>query len=255
MIESTSSWTKASLSKPNFLTANCVIAERNPAPGISECFSSQASNHVATPLACGIPPIPAGCSNTRLLSVTANCPSRKNPSRGVVAIQLGLPRPALRKADWVVLDVAFARLMSSSLISKGLKASNFFSVLMSAMDFSFSSPSTGCHNGEVDERGSRTRAHRNFSRLGQQDYQHHSPDRQQRVPDRVGHRITETGYLALGTVIDHAERGCCGACAGAGSQHDGIVEPEQILADVHRQDKRHRCNGDAPEKQAEAELL
>src|SRR5205814_9559894 len=79
------------------------------------------------------PPTPAGCSITRLLSVTANWPSRKNPSRGVVAIQLGLPRPAFRKADWVVLEVAFARLISSSLISKGLRASNFFSVRMSAM--------------------------------------------------------------------------------------------------------------------------
>ena len=55
------------------------------------------------PLACGMPPIPAGCSITRLLSVIANWPSRKKPSRGVVAIQLGLPRPALRKADCVVL--------------------------------------------------------------------------------------------------------------------------------------------------------
>ena len=62
------------------------------------------------PLACGIPPIPAGCSITRLLSVMANWPSRKNPSRGVVAIQLGLPRPAFRKADCVVLDVCFGEL-------------------------------------------------------------------------------------------------------------------------------------------------
>ena len=55
------------------------------------------------PLACGMPPMPAGCSITRLLSVMANWPSRKKPSRGVVAIQLGLPRPAFRNADCVVL--------------------------------------------------------------------------------------------------------------------------------------------------------
>ena len=55
------------------------------------------------PLACGIPPIPGDCSITRLLSVMANWPSRKKPSRGVVAIQLGLPRPAFRNADCVVL--------------------------------------------------------------------------------------------------------------------------------------------------------
>jgi hypothetical protein len=37
-----------------------------------------------------------------LLSVTANCPSRKNASRGSVATQFGLPRPAFRyeRADF-----------------------------------------------------------------------------------------------------------------------------------------------------------
>ena len=60
------------------------------------------------PLACGIPPMPAGCSITRLLSVMANWPSRKKPSRGVVATQLGLPRPAFRNADCVVREVFFA---------------------------------------------------------------------------------------------------------------------------------------------------
>src|SRR3981081_3535246 len=229
MIESTSSWTKASPSKLNFLTANCVIAERKPAPGISEYFSSQASNRAATPLACGIPPIPAGCSHHRLLSVTANWPSRKNPSRGVVAIQLGLPRPALRKADWVVLEVAFARLISSSLISKGLRASNFFSVRMSAM--TCSSFLRDSVDGVVIKGKLMSTARGNvltgiYSPLGQQDYQHHSPDCQQRVADRIGHRVTETRNLTLGTVIDHAERGCCGACTGASTQQNGIVEPE-----------------------------
>ena len=62
------------------------------------------------PLACGMPPIPAGCSITRLLSVMANWPSRKKPSRGVVAIQFGLPRPAFRNADCVVFDVCFGEI-------------------------------------------------------------------------------------------------------------------------------------------------
>ncbi len=83
------------------------------------------------PGAAGIPPRPAGCSITRLLSVIANWPSRKKPSRGVVAIQLGLPRPALRNADCVVREVFFASLMSSSLISNGLRVSNFRRVMMS----------------------------------------------------------------------------------------------------------------------------
>src|SRR6516225_9422035 len=80
-----------------------------------------------------MPPRPAGCSMTRLLSVIANCPSRKKPSRGVVAIQLGLPRPALRKADCVVREVFLASLISSSLISNGLRVSNFRRVMMSLM--------------------------------------------------------------------------------------------------------------------------
>ena len=74
-----------------------------PRPACPACFASQASRRAAMPLACGMPPIPAACSITRLLSVMANWPSRKKPSRGVVAIQLGLPRPAFRKADCVVL--------------------------------------------------------------------------------------------------------------------------------------------------------
>ena len=73
---------------------------------------------------------------------------------------------------------------------------------------------------------SRAHAHGNFSSLGQQDHQHHAPDGQQRVADRIGHRVTEAGNLALGTVIDHAERGGCGACTGASPQHNGVVEPE-----------------------------
>src|SRR4051794_35219495 len=109
MIESTSSWTKASGSNENVLMANGTIDERNAAPGMSACLASQASRREAMPLACGIPPIPGGWSITRLLSVMANWPSRKNPSRGSVAIQLGLPRPAFRKADCVVLVVFFGQ--------------------------------------------------------------------------------------------------------------------------------------------------
>ena len=51
------------------------------------------------PFAWGMPPIPAGCSITRLLSVMANCHSRKKSSRGTVDSQLGLARPAFRNAD------------------------------------------------------------------------------------------------------------------------------------------------------------
>src|SRR4051812_4601263 len=71
-----------------------------------------------------MPPSPAACSITRLLSVMANCPNRKKPSRGAVAIQFGFPRPALRKADCVVFDVFLASLINSSLISNGLSVSS-----------------------------------------------------------------------------------------------------------------------------------
>ena len=54
-------------------------------------------------------------------------------SRGVVAIQFGLPRPAFRNALCVRFEVLFARLISSSLISNGLSAANFFRVLISAI--------------------------------------------------------------------------------------------------------------------------
>jgi hypothetical protein len=83
-------------SKPNFFTAHGTIAFRKGAPGMSPCFCNQASSRPATPAALGMPPTPGGRSSTRLLSVTANCPSRKNASRGSVATQFGLPRPAFR---------------------------------------------------------------------------------------------------------------------------------------------------------------
>ena len=50
--------------------------------------------------------------------------------------------------------------------------------------------------------------------LGHQHDEDHSPDRQQRVADRVGDRVAEAGDLALGAVVDHAERGRRRARAG-----------------------------------------
>ncbi len=75
------------------------------------------------PSALGMPPMPAGLFMTRRLSVIANWPSRKKPSRGVIATQFGLPRPALSSAIEDVCAVSLARRMSSSLISKGLSFS------------------------------------------------------------------------------------------------------------------------------------
>jgi hypothetical protein len=82
-----------------------------------------------------MPPTPGGRSSTRLLSVTANCPSRKYASRGSVATQFGFPRPAFKYVmddSCALLDAALAR---KSLISNGPSFSNFFSVRTS-IDFS-----------------------------------------------------------------------------------------------------------------------
>src|ERR1700730_18171737 len=213
MIESTSSWTKASGSNLNILIANSTIAGRKSAPGMSLCAASQASRRAAMPLACGIPPTPGDCSITRLLSVMANWPSRKNPSRGVVEIQLGLPRPAFRNADCDVLEAALARSMSSFMISKGLKVSNFLSVRRSAM-------ASSCGGLFVQTWRKQRKAESRRSRLGQQNDKNHSPDCQQRVADRVGNGVAEPRNLALGAVVDHAERGRGRSCAGTKSHRN-----------------------------------
>src|SRR3974377_1332053 len=167
MIESTSSWTNASGSNSNVLTANCTIDERKSAPGMSACVLSHASRRCAMPWAWGLPPIPGECSITLLLSVMANWPSRKKPSRGVVATQLGLPRPAFRNADWVVRDVFLARLISSSLILNGLRASNLRSVMISVITCSY-------QHGIADVAGI-WEARLRLSHLGQQHDEDHSP--------------------------------------------------------------------------------
>src|SRR5437764_12939616 len=141
MMESTNSCTNLSGSKLNFLTAHGTIACRKGAPGISSCFASQASRRPAIPDALGIPPTPGGRSSTRLLSVTANCPRRKNASRASVATQFGLPRPAFRydredsSADF---DATF---WTKSLISNGPSFSNSFSL---ALYDNWRLPQRGC---------------------------------------------------------------------------------------------------------------
>src|SRR2546421_5574826 len=95
-------------------TAKSTMDARKGAPGMSACVVSHSSRRPAMPWDCGIPPRPAGCFITRVLSVRANWPSRKKASRGGVALPLGLPRPALRNADCLVFDAFFASLISSS---------------------------------------------------------------------------------------------------------------------------------------------
>src|ERR1700736_3378209 len=105
--------------------------------------------------------------------------------------------------------------MSSSLISKGLRASNFRNVIMSAMTCSsfFGLRRQGRHKKvKWMSTALPVRAREGFSPLGQQNYQHHAPDGQQRVSDCVSDGVTQSGNLALGPVVDHAERGRRGAC-------------------------------------------
>ena len=112
-------------------------SDRNAAPGMSRVLGEPGVEPLAMPLACGMPPIPAGSSITRLLSVIANWPSRKKPSRGVVAIQLGLPRPALRKADCVVCEVCLGELDQLVLDLERAQRLEFAQGQISAMTCSF----------------------------------------------------------------------------------------------------------------------
>src|ERR1700756_1364406 len=227
MMESTSSWTNASGSNPNLFIANGTIADRNGAPGMSACLASQASKRFAMPCGCGIPPIPAGCSITRLLSVIANWPSRKKPSRGVVAIQLGFPRPAFRNADCVVREVCLASLISSSLISNGPNVSNLRSFTRS-MIFTFQKT------------------------LRQEHDEHHAPDCKKSVTDGISNGIPQCWYLALAQIADQAKRSRRRACPGNDAKYKRIVEAEQVFAEEHPEEKgNRRCQG-PPKEQANA---
>src|SRR5580704_349237 len=174
-----------------------------------------------------MPPTPAGCSITRLLSVSANCPSRKKPSRGMVAIQLGLPRPALRNADCVVREVFLASLINSSLISNGPRVSNLRSFTRS-MFFTFQQTSRQQHDGD------------------------HAPDREQSVTHGVSYGVAERRHLALSHITDQAERSCRGARSGNDPQQNCVVEAEDILADEHTEDEGHRRRQGSPQEQANA---
>src|SRR6187551_2855172 len=131
MMESTNSCTNLSGSKLNFFTAHGTIACSTVAPGMSSCFFNQALSRSAIPGAAGIPPTPGGKSSTRLHSVMANCPRRKNASRGSVATQFGLPRPAFRYESEFSCAVVEATFCTKSLISNGPSFLNSFSLAVS----------------------------------------------------------------------------------------------------------------------------
>src|SRR5580765_713658 len=138
---------------------------------MSWCFASHASSRAAIPGALGMPPTPGGRSSTRLLSLTANCPSRKNASRGSVATQFGLPRPAFRyeiDASCAAFDATLAR---KSLISNGPNFSYCWYFRLCSMNVSSG-----------------------LSLLREQNDQDHAPNREQRVADGIGHCVAECRY-------------------------------------------------------------
>src|SRR5688572_21838033 len=227
MMESVSSPTNLSASKANFFTAHGTIFCRNAAPGMDWCCPSHAASRAALPATFGMPATPGGRSNTRFASVTANCPSRKKASRGSVATQLGLPRPAFRYArveSESATDLV-ATLARKSLISNGPSLSNFF----------------------------RSDAPIWISlRLRQQHDDDHPPDREQRVAHGVGDGVAERGNLALRLVAHEAERGRGGARAGHDAEIERVVEAEYVLGHEHAEHQWNRGGERAPQEQADA---
>src|SRR4051812_5506069 len=205
MIESTSSWTNLSGSNPNFSQVQGTISKRKDAPAAALFEVSHSASRAATPGALGMPPMPGGRSSTRRLSVIANWPSRKKASRGVVAIQFGLPRPALMKETADTSDAACACSIRKSLISKGLSFSYVFRFITSMI--------------RLRRRGRGSAGHQDHC---------HAKDCEQRVAHRVGHAVAQCGHLALGAILNHPERRGRGPRARANAEEDGGVEFEYV---------------------------
>src|SRR5437762_5755567 len=257
MMESTNSCTNLSGSKLNFFTAHGTIACRKGAPGMSSCFASQASRRPAIPDSLGIPPTPGGRSSTRLLSVTANCPRRKNASRGSVASQFGLPRPAFisdREFSSAVFD---ATLWTKSLISNGPSLSNSFSF---AVSDNRRLRRGGCPLAFAGREGLRvfvivffaveSCSENVFSR--QQHDNDHAPDCQQGVPYGVGNGVAERWNLALGLVADQTKRCRRRARPGDDAEVERVVEAEHVLGREHAENQGDRSGDRAPQEETDA---
>ena len=128
MIESTSSWTNASGSKPKVLTANCTIADKKVGaghvlvlgePGVEARRDAVGLRHPADPGRLVHHPLALG---DRELAEQEEAFARRGGD------PVGIAAAGIRNADCVVLEVSLARLISSFLISNGLRASNLRSV-------------------------------------------------------------------------------------------------------------------------------
>src|SRR5689334_345235 len=80
----------------------------------------------------------------------------------------------------------------------------------------------------------------------------HSPDREQRVADSVGHCVAEGRDLTLRLVANQSERSGRGACAGNNAKGQRIVETEQVFGDVHAKHQRHCGRKGAPQEETDA---
>src|SRR6476469_7621286 len=210
---------------------------------MSSCFASQASSRSAIPDAFGIPPTPGGRSSTRLLSVTANCPRRKNPSRGSVATQFGLPRPAFRYDREESTADFEATFWTKSLISNGPSFSNSFSLEVSdnarlvrgACPFAFAAGADLLFF-VIFSFAVKSCAENSASREQQDD--DHAPDGEQRVADSVGNGVTERRDLALGLVANQTKRCRRRPRPRNDSEVERVVEAKHILRDKHSENQR-----------------
>ena len=75
------------------------------------------------------------------------------------------------------------------------------------------------------------------------------------LPIGVRHSIAERRNLALGGVLDHAERRGGRSHAGAGAEENGRVELEDVVPEQDGEQQRHRGRDGAPDEQAQADLL
>ena len=90
--------------------------------------------------------------------------------------------------------------------------------------------------------------------LGEQNDDHHPPDRQKGVSDRIRHGIAERRNLAFCGFADKPDRRGTGARPGAAAEQNGGIETKDETARQHADNERHRCGGNPPQEQTDADL-
>src|SRR5258706_12901372 len=137
-------------------------------------------------------------SRIRRHSARANLPNKKNASRGSVAIQFGLPRPAFSICAVACCAVSLARWIRLSFSSKGDSLESALCSSRVVLSSIVGSP---------------------HWRLRQQYDDDHPPDREQCVAHGVGDGVAERRHLALRLIAHQAER--CRRRARSGNDAEG----------------------------------